>query len=308
MKKTILVVLCVLTAASLFAGGGQQSSKTIAYFMPHLNNEWATDLDAALKAEITKVGYTPLQFVCDNDPQKQISQIDQAINRKVAGIILDPIDPEALGPSVDKAMKAGIPVVCCHEYVTKDKYHPVSQIIPNFTDGGKTKMAECMKDLPNGGNIAFMYGPQGHPAQIAIAAGYPIALKGQESKYPVVFTAYGDWSDASALSTTEAWLSSGTKIDAIVSDNDGMAFGIIQAIKAAGKTGQIKLYGLDGTQRSFQAIKAGELTATIATDVPAEAGRSVEQIMKAINKQPTEAWIDLAMPIVNMGNVDKYLK
>jgi ABC-type sugar transport system substrate-binding protein len=124
----------------------------------------------------------------------------------------------------------------------------------------------------------------------------------------VVFSAYGDWSDVSALDTASSWLASGTKIDAIVSDNDGMAMGIIQAIEAAGKTGQIKLYGLDGTQRSFQAIKDGKFTATIATEVPGEAKNSVEQVVNAINGNPVRKNIMLPMPVVNMGNVDRFLK
>jgi ABC-type sugar transport system substrate-binding protein len=310
MKKLILIVLCVLAiGVPLFAGGGGQAggSKEIAYMLPHKNNEWANDLDAAMIKAITAAGYKPRQYVADNDPNKQISQMEQAIQLKVAGIILDAIDPEALIAPVKQAMKAGIPVVCCHEGIN-DPDAAISYIIPDFTDGGRAKMAECMKDLPNGGNIAFMYGPQGHPAQIAIAKGYPIALKGQEAKYPVVFEAWGDWSEQSALDPVSSWLASGKKIDAIVSDNGGQAIGVIQAVKAAGKTGQIKIYGLDGTQREYEAIKAGEYTATIATDVPAEANRSVEQIVNYLTGKPVTKKIDLPMPVINKGNVDKYLK
>jgi ribose transport system substrate-binding protein/inositol transport system substrate-binding protein len=153
-----------------------------------------------------------------------------------------------------------------------------------------------------------MYGPQGHPAHIIISEGYPEALKGVESKYPVVFSAYGNWAEDSGLDTVGSWLSSGRQIDAIISDNDGMAMGIIQAIEAAGKTGQIKLYGLDGTQRSFQAIKEGKLTATIATDVPAEAKSCVEQIHNYLTGKPTQKAIMLPMPVVNKDNVDQFLK
>jgi ABC-type sugar transport system substrate-binding protein len=310
MKKAILIVLCVLTVGiPLFAGGGSQasSSKSIAYFLPHKNNEWANDLGAALDREIKAAGYTPLEYVGDNDVQKQIGQVEQAIQRKVSGLILDALDPEALGPVVTAAKNAGIPLVLCHEGLNDPK-DAVSSIIPDFKKGGQDKMAEAIKDLPNGGNIAFMYGPQGHPAQQLISAGYPLALKGVEGKYPVVFTAYGDWSDVSALDPVSSWLSSGKQIDAIISDNGGMAIGVIQAIEAAGKTGQIKVYGLDGVRREFEAIKEGRMSATIYTDVPAEAKNSVEQVVNAITKKPVTKSILLPMIVVNKNNVDQYLK
>ncbi|MDR2435382.1 MAG: sugar ABC transporter substrate-binding protein [Treponema sp.] len=310
MKKAVLIVLCVLTVGiPLFAGGGSQasSSKSIAYFLPHKNNEWANDLAAALDREIKAAGYTPLEYVGDNDVQKQIGQVEQAIQRKVSGLILDALDPEALGPVVTAAKNAGIPLVLCHEGLN-DPTDAVSSIIPDFKKGGQDKMAEAIKDLPNGGNIAFMYGPQGHPAQQLISAGYPLALKGVEDKYPVVFTAYGDWSDVSALDPVSSWLSSGKQIDAIISDNGGMAIGVIQAIEAAGKTGQIKVYGLDGVRREFEAIKEGRMSATIYTDVPAEAKNSVEQVVNAITKKPVTKSILLPMIVVNKDNVDQYLK
>jgi ABC-type sugar transport system substrate-binding protein len=310
MKKVFLVLLCALAVGvPLFAGGGSQASasKVIACFLPHKNNEWANDLAAALKREVEAAGYEYGEYVGDNDVQRQISQVEQAIQRKVAGLILDALDPEALGPVVSAAKKAGIPLVLCHEGLN-DPTDAVSSIIPDFKKGGQDKMAEAIKDLPNGGPIAFMYGPQGHPAQQLISSGYPLALSGVEDKYPVVFTAYGDWSDVSALDPVSSWLSSGRQIDAIISDNGGMAIGVIQAIEAAGKTGQIKVYGLDGVRREFEAIKEGRMSATIYTDVPAEAKNSVEQVVNAINKRPVQKTIMLPMIVVNKSNVDLYLK
>ncbi|MDR2375754.1 MAG: sugar ABC transporter substrate-binding protein [Treponema sp.] len=310
MKKVFLVFLCVLAVGvPLFASGGAQASasKVIACFLPHKNNEWANDLAAALKKEVEAAGYEYGEYVADNDVQRQISQVEQAIQRKVAGLILDAIDPEALGPVVTSAKQAGIPLVLCHEGLNDPK-DAVSSVIPDFKKGGQDKMAEAIKDMPNGGNIAFMYGPQGHPAQQLISSGYPLALKGVEDKYPVVFTAYGDWSDVSALDPVSSWLSSGKQIDAIISDNGGMAIGVLQAIEAAGKTGQIKVYGLDGVRREFEAIKEGRMSATIYTDVPAEAKNSVEQVVNAINKRPVQKEILLPMIVVNKSNVDQYLK
>ncbi|MDR1929663.1 MAG: sugar ABC transporter substrate-binding protein [Treponema sp.] len=312
MKKMTLVLLCVLVVgASLLTGCGgggdkEKASMEVAIVLSHRNNEWANALADTLDADVRAAGYTPLEYVADNDAQKQIGQVEQAIQRKVAGIILNPYDSAALGPVVTAAKNAGIPLICCHEGVNNED--AVSSIIPDFVDGGRAKMAEAMKDMPDGGPIAFMYGPHGSPAQALIASGYPIALQGQEDKYPVIFTAYGDWSDVSALDAVSSWLSSGKQIDAIISDNDGMAIGVLQAIEAAGKTGQIKVYGLDGAPRAFQAIKEGAMMATINTDVPAESKNSVEQLLNAINGRPVTKNILLPMVVVNKDNVDQYLK
>jgi ABC-type sugar transport system substrate-binding protein len=295
-----------IVVMSLFLGGCAKESKTIAYMLPHKNNEFQMTLGDALQKEITAAGYSFTEYVADNDAAKQVSQVEQAIQRKVAGIILDALDPEALNGVVGAAKKAGIPLVTVHEGVSgKDA---VSHVGPDFTAGGRQKMEQAMKDLPEGGPIAFMYGPQGHPAQIAISSGYPQALAGQESKYPVVFSAYGDWSAESALDTVSSWLSSGQRIDAIVVDNDAEAIGTIQAIEAAGKTGQIKVYGLDAMPQALDAIKGGTMAATIKVDIPGEASNSVAQLTKAINKEPTQAEISLPMVVITASNVDQYLK
>jgi ABC-type sugar transport system substrate-binding protein len=306
MKKVLFILLCVLMVGiPLFAKGGADTSKTIAYCLPHKNTEFMVTLAGALQKEITAAGYTYTEYVADNDGGKQLTQVEQAIQRKVAGIILDALDPEALGPGVTAAKKAGIPLVTVHEGVNNND--AVSYIGPDFADGGKQKMQAAMQDLPNGGNIAFMYGPQGHPAQIAISSGYPLALAGQEAKYPVVFSANGDWSAESALDTVSSWLSSGQRIDAIVSDNDGMAMGIIQAVQAAGKTGEIKVYGLDAEPRVLQEIKKGTITATVKVDIDGEAKHSVDFVLKSINKQPVPSQQMLPMVLINAKNVDQYL-
>jgi ribose transport system substrate-binding protein/inositol transport system substrate-binding protein len=306
MKKAILVVFCALTAAVLFAGPSQQqASKMIAYVLPHKSNAFQNSLAAALQKEIQAAGYSYTEYVANNDAPTAITQIEQAIQRKAAGIIVDGFDAEALAPSAAAAKKAGIPLVTVHEGINSPDV--AAAVGPDFTVGGKQKMAQAMADLPNGGSIAFMYGPQGHPAQIAISSGYPQALAGQEAKYPVVFTAYGDWSDVSALNTVSSWLSSGKKIDAIVCDNDGEAMGAIQAIKSAGKTGQIKVYGLDGDTQGLQAVKDGSMAATIKVDIDAEAKYSVESLIKVINKQPVEKSINLPMLVITSKNVSQFM-
>ena len=310
MKKVILILcLALLVGGFLFARGAQESSsREIAYFMPHLDNEWANDQDAALRREITAAGYTPVQYVANRDVSRQINQVEQAVSRRVAGMLLNSIDGEALIRPISAAQSAGIPVVNVHEGVNSEV--PFAQIRPDFVEGGRLKMAEAIKDMPNGGNIAFLYGPQGHPAHINISSGYPIALRGVEGRFPVVFEGHGNWAEDSGLNVVGSWLASGVRIDAIISDNDGMAMGVIRAIEAAGRTGQILLYGLDGTQRSFAAIRDGNMTATIATPVNDVARMGMEQLLNAINGRPKQGngIIMLPMPIVNRSNVQQWIK
>ncbi len=92
----------------------------------------------------------------------------------------------------------------------------------------------------------------------------------------VVFDGTANWTTDQALELAENWLSTGKEIDAIVCNNDGMALGALQARKSAGLVGQILIYGNDGVPQVIDAIKNGEITATIFTDAQGEAVKAIE--------------------------------
>jgi ABC-type sugar transport system substrate-binding protein len=173
--------------------------------------------------------------------------------------------------------------------------------------GGQREMEQVVKDLNGKGNIAFMYGALGHPAQIAITeGGKEVLAKNPDVK--VVLEGTGNWVAPDALSLSENWISTGKQIDAIVCNNDGMALGVLPALRSAKKIGVIRLYGLDAPPEAMKAIKAGEETASIYNDSKTEGKKAVETMIAVSEGKPVDKQIIIAPIVITKDNVDQYLK
>ncbi|MDR1874323.1 MAG: sugar ABC transporter substrate-binding protein [Synergistaceae bacterium] len=299
---------------ALFAHAGEANavesvaeSMTIAFFMPHLNTPFMNNLGEAVKKYAEAAGVKLVEYVADNDPSKQVSQIGDAVALGVDGILLDPSSNEDIAEGVRGAKAAGIPVVTLHEPVSTQN-ECVSFVGPDFTDGGVKQMRQAMADFPRGGNFAVIYGMMGHSAQINISAGYPIALKGYENKYKIVFEGEGEWSTESALALAAQWFSSGERIDAVICNNDAMAIGALQAATNAGRAGKVRIYGLDAQDDVLGAIEEGLIHATVFTDYETEARVSIDIIVKVVKGEYINSRYMIPMTLITEKNVGRFIK
>jgi ABC-type sugar transport system substrate-binding protein len=282
-------------------------SSVVAFFMPHVSTPFMNNLSDAVKKCAKEAGLQVIAYVADNDPAKQVSQIKEAIAKSVDGILLDPSSYEDIAEGVQAAHDAGIPVVTLHEPVSTQNAC-ASFVGPDFTNGGMKKMKQAMADFPKGGNFAVVYGILGHAAQIDISAGYSVALKGYENRYRIIREGDGGWSTEGAIALTAPWFSSDERIDAVICNNDAMAIGTLQAAKAAGYTGKIRIYGLDAQDDVLAAIKQGSIHATVLTDYGTEAKVSVDIISKVIKGEFVNGRYMIPMILITAKNVDKFIK
>ncbi|MDR3230584.1 MAG: sugar ABC transporter substrate-binding protein, partial [Synergistaceae bacterium] len=280
---------------------------TIAFFMPHLNTPFMKDLSDAVKKYAAGAKLKVLEYVADNDPDKQVAQIEEAVALGVKAILLDPSSHEGITDGIKAARAAGIPMVTLHEPVSIQN-ECVSFVGSDFTDGGVKKMKQAMTDFPKGGNVAVVYGMLGHSAQINISSGYTIALRGYEKKYRVVLEGEGKWSTEGALELVTPWLASGEKIDAIVCNNDAMAMGALQAVTAAGQAGKIKIYGLDAQEDVLAAIQKGTIHATVFTDFDTEARVSIDILLKVMKGEFVNSRYMIPMTLITGKNVSRFIK
>ena len=317
MKKRIALLLAAIMCLSLLAACGEKTADddaaadaiTIAYFGPHQNNEYQISLREAVEAACAAQGVYCKVYIADNDPAKQISQIEQAIAEGVTGIVIDPCSYGGIASGIKAAKDAGIPLVTVHESVSNQE-DCTAFVGSDLRTGGKLKMDQVMADFPEGAQLAVLYGPLGHTAQIAITEGYMDSLTaaGKVDAYPYIFEGEGNWAAEDALDLATNWLSTGKKIDAFVCNNDGMAIGVLQAVRAAGMEGQIMIYGLDAQQDVLAEVKAGNIRATIFNDFVGEAEVGVATCLKAINGETVETSISIDPKVITIDNVDEYLK
>ena len=166
------------------------------------------------------------------DALTQNNQFETMVTQKYDGILFVPIDVKAGAEAVDKAAAANIPVVGSNTRVDSDKL--VSYVGSNDVIAGEMEAESVIKAMGGKGNVVIIEGPIGQSAQIERRKGNQNVL----AKYPnvkVLEMKTANWSRAESLSLMENWLTAHAgKINGVIGQNDEMALGAIEAIKAKG--------------------------------------------------------------------------
>ncbi|MEG0497986.1 MAG: D-ribose ABC transporter substrate-binding protein [Carnobacterium sp.] len=206
-----------------------------------------------------------------DDTSKQSNDVDDLIQQGVDILLINPVDSSAITPAVEAANSAGIPVVT----------------IDRSSEGGQV-LTLVASDNVEGGKMAAQYIEEisGENAKVAELEGIPGASATNErgkgfNEYAkdtldVVDKQTANFDRAKGLTVMENMLQSKPEIQAVFAQNDEMALGAIEAIQAAGKTGDIQVVGFDGTDDGLDAIEAGTLSATVAQQ-PEEMGKLAMQ-------------------------------
>lgn len=317
-KKLLSVLMCTAMVVTLAAGcgaadkdakkagssDGESSDKIkIGMTLYSLKNEFTVRLANAAEAKAEELGVELVVYDGNYDPSTQISQVETMISDGCDGIILNPQDAEACAPCVDKGDAAGIPVVGVNTRVQSDKL--TSYVGSQDVKAGEMEMQKIADLLGGKGKIVIIEGPMGQSAQIERREGIQNIL----DKYPdieVLAEKTANWSRSEGMTVMENWMQAFDQIDAVIGENDEMALGAREAIKAAGK--DIPAIGVDGITDALNAVENGDLVASIFQDGAGQGSKAVEVLVNAIKGEEVEEnyWIDFEE--VNQDNVAEFKK
>lgn len=283
MKKRIIVVwLVFLISVTLFAKGQQEGQVHFGLALYSQSTEYMAMLANAAKAKAEEMNIKLDIADAKNDAAVQLRQIETMINTGVDVVLLASVDPDACIPCVDACTMAGIPVLAVNVSNNSPDvkgiviYEPVSQ--------GEMEMQYLIDYIGKDSfNIVILEGVLGHTAQLARAEGIENILR----KYPgikVLAKDTGNWMRSEGMTLMENWLVNyGKKIDGVVSQNDEMAIGAINAIKASGYN--IPVVSIDGIADAITAIEEGTMIATFLQDPNIEAEIALSVAMKVYKGQ-----------------------
>lgn len=271
--------------------------------LQNLSEEFMTMLKGSMEMKLTE--YDSVKLIvndAESKPDKQASQLDSFVAQGVDAVIISPVDADALAPAVKSVTDAGIPVITCSADVSGD----MGQVwVGSENDnGGEIEMQYVVEKLGGKGNVAILRGPLGAFAEQGRFRGYEAVLE-KNPDIKVVYDQTANWQREEAMSQIENLLTAGTQIDAIVCQNDGMALGALEAVKAAGKKDQIIITGIDAIQDALDSIKAGELDATCFQDAIGQGQSALEMAIKAANGEKIER-NNIPFELVTKDNVDGY--
>jgi ABC-type sugar transport system substrate-binding protein len=196
-------------------------------------------------------------------PDVQITLADAALSKGVDVLYLQPVDGVAIGPAIRKANEAGVPVITLN--IDATEVHAVHVEMNHFF--GATAIAEKMGELLGGkGKVVILNAPPGIAIRDLRTNGFVEGLK----KFPdieVIADQVAEWDRKKAHDILSTLLAANPDITGVYGVNDSMALGAVDAAKAAGKLGQMVIFGNDGEKAAIESIEAGELTGTQYTDV-----------------------------------------
>lgn len=287
-------------------GGGEKIKIGAAF---PLLDEWLQTLaDGMQKA--ADANNVELQIVsAEEQTEVQLGQVENFATSGVDAILVITQDVDATEPMTAAAKAANIPLV----YINRLPSNLPDDVAFIGSDGvvaGTLLMTELAK-LKNGqGNVAILQGIPGDHNAITRTEGCKNVIE-QNPGMKVVFEQAGNFYRDKGQSITENWLQSGTQIDAICANNDEMALGAINAIKAAGKSlgaDGIVVGGVDATRDALAAMEAGDLSVTVFQDAPGQGEAAIETALKMIKGEALETnMVDVPFQLVTPENIKDFL-
>jgi inositol transport system substrate-binding protein len=252
-----------------------------------------------------------LQFDdAQSDLNLQMKQMQSFIDQKVDAIIVSAVDTSATPRMTELAMNAGIPLVYVNRMPMEKKFPPkVAFVGSNEVDSGTLEMKEVCKLMGGKGKILLMMGPQSQQAGRQRSQDVKdVIAKPPCNGIVIVGTGLADWERTKGVDLMNKWLSAGLKFDAIVSNNDEMALGAIQALKAAKMMSKNTIVaGVDATDDALASMKSGDLKVTVFQNGAAQGAGSVDTALKLARGQKSTSWVWIPFELVSPANAAQYV-
>jgi D-xylose transport system substrate-binding protein len=280
MKNLIKAVVAGALLTTATCGVSMAAGKTIAVSWKTFQEErWKTD-EAAIKAAVEAAGNKYVSTDAQGSAQKQAADIEGLISQKPDVVLVVAFDSDAILPSIKALSDAGIKSIA---YDVQFEDPNALYITFDNVGVGRIIAKEVMAAKPEG-NYAFIKGDKGDPNATFLFQGMMEVLKeGLDSKKIVnVCETFTDgWKPDNAQKNMEQCLTStGNKVDAVLSENDGMASGVVAALTAQGMAG-IPVGGQDGDLAAINRVALGTQTVSVwknATDLGKVAGEAANAL------------------------------
>ena len=247
-----------------------------------------------------------------NDVSKQLSQIQNFIANKVDAIIVNPVDTSATGSMTKLAADAGVALVYVNRQPADvDKLGPKAAFVAsNEAESGTLETKEICKLLGGKGNILLMEGELSNQAAVQRTADVHDVLHTDACQgIKIIAEQTANWDRTQAQNLMTNWLSKGLKYDAVIANNDEMAVGAIQAMKAAGvDTKKAIVGGVDATQDALASMKAGDLKVTVFQDAAGQGKGAVDAALALAAGKPVDRKVYIPFQLVTPANMADFSK
>ncbi len=310
MAKTAgLAVLAILGAQLIgdVSAVAAPRKYRIAYVARAQGDSFAAWLANSMVAEAKK--YPDLSVtVFDGQSRNELiaSHIENAVTSRFDLVLIQPLDSAAQVAPARAAMAAGVKVMTCNNRIN-DPSIPGIDADPIQQAAENAKLA--VQQVPKNGRVVVLLGPAGNMHSLKRREGWQRYFFDVRRDVKIVGEQIANWNKDEAMRFMEDWIQSQPRIDAIVSMNDNMAVGALEAVKGSGAKAYPLAYGVDGTPEACLCIKNGIMTSTTLQSAYALATKSMQMAHDLLTGRMTGARMDfITAELITKDNVDRYLQ
>jgi ribose transport system substrate-binding protein len=238
----------------------------------------------------------------ETEIDKQVNILEDMISRKMDAIVMAACDENGLTNVIKKAVEAKIPIVTIDSGVKSEL--PVSFVATDNIEGAKAAARELARLIGNEGEVGLIPFVPGAATSELREQGFKEGLK-EFPNLKLVSTLYSQSDVAKGMNVTQDMMTANPNLKGIFAANEPAAIGAAQAIKAAGKAGQIKLVAFDGSDEEVATLKEGTIQALIVQN-PFQMGyKGVKAAVDFIKGAPVEKKVDTGVTVVTKDNLDQ---
>lgn len=239
----------------------------------------------------------------EDDRNGQIDVVQTFVTQQVNGIVLAPLDNQALVRPVTDAVSAKIPVVIIDSSLNGNDY--ASYVATNNEKGGELGGQELAKVLGNNKRVLMMRYSQGSASTDQRETGFLKAIKADPGVQLVSVDQYGGATVDSAYKTAQNLLVRfGTQIDGIFTPNETTTRGMLLALHDAGLLHKVKFVGFDSSPDLIAALQAKELDGLVVQDPFKMGYLAVKTVVDDIQGKPFPKTIDTGVTLVTPDNMN----
>jgi ribose transport system substrate-binding protein len=239
----------------------------------------------------------------EHDQLGQLAIAESMVTKGYHALLVSPISDANLEPGIESAEAAKIPVIDVDDAVVPQARHFVGNV---QYDNGVRVARWFIKNHPDGGKVAVVEGIAGAYAAANRTAGFVKTITGESNKFKVVASVPGNWDRQLSYDVASNILQRNPDLIGFYCNNDGMALGVVEAVKAVGKLKQIAVIGTDGVSDAYKSIQAGELTATVDS-FPVITGQVAREVaLRLVGGQKVPRVIATPQALVTKETYDRY--
>ncbi|MEZ9533154.1 ribose ABC transporter substrate-binding protein RbsB [Vibrio lentus] len=290
MKKLATLISAALLSTTVSVSA--QAQDTMAIVLSTLNNPFFVTMKDGAEAKAEELGYKLIVLDSQNDPSKELSNIEDLTIRGVKAILINPTDSDAVSNAIRIANRSNIPVLTLDRGASRGDV--VSHIASDNVIGGEMAGHYIMEKVGEKAKVIQLEGIAGTSAARERGEGFMNAVNGSDLE--LLASQPADFDRTKGLNVMENLLAANPDVQAVFAQNDEMALGALRAVQASGK--DVMIVGFDGTEDGIAAVNRGLLGATVAQQPDLIGSLGIEMADKVLKGETVDEYVPVPLKII----------